>query len=200
MDLRDSYLSRDEWHDPGMVDDEVLALFQNIAKRAKNNDHSKSLLDIGDAYRTGRHVERIGRGRWVGDAYPYKYYGQHGCACGDVVATPDGTLWRCACLQEKIGTAERGILKDYRNLISLCSGENATCSQRHLPIQLLSQLQDAMLPPLQDRENLDALMGCHDQDVLEFGHWEEADGIRHFVPKLMTKQQCLVALHKIGIK
>lgn len=168
-----------------------LRQFRRLAHDKRGNEHSRSLLELGRD-REGADIHRIGRGRNLGEQVPYPFLGKWGCDSFGIMMTPDGKLWRCPCRQEQIGTAAEGVWRDKFRGVNL--SDEVGCSQRNLPLALCDRLFRLSL-----ELEMDHFIRLRDAGLLTFGEWVEADGMRVFVPRPMTDEQCLEWLFEEGL-
>jgi hypothetical protein len=102
-------LSRDQFHRVYNISDKVIDAFKNF-KGSKSFYSDDGYSPIGDATIGDNiyNVIHVGRAKHTGVSR--KMY--RGCSsCGPMI-TPDGTIWRCECRQERIGDVFHGLLCD----------------------------------------------------------------------------------------
>ena len=119
-------LSRDQFHKRYKIDQRVIDAFRKSERGYRYSDSERSnrdYRDIGGEIVNVLPVGRAKRNGWTRGLWHVK-----GCdACGAMV-TPDGTIWRCSCRQEKLGHVIHGIDCDIELLRD--DGDSIGCSIR----------------------------------------------------------------------
>ena len=105
-------LSRDQYHDP--IDPAVTQAF----RRTGTSTHDGRDLREG----TIRHVWATGRGRKIEGA-------MDGCDQCGLLISPDGSIWRCNCQRERLGSVHNRKIRFDPDLIT--EGELVGCSTLH---------------------------------------------------------------------
>lgn len=112
-------LSRDQFHTLYPIDQRVIDAFRK-SERARSND-DRDYRAIGGDITNVLPVGRAKRNGWTRGLWHAK-----GCAADGAMVTPDGTIWRCTCRQEKLGHVLTGVDCDIDMLRDIDTG----CSAR----------------------------------------------------------------------
>lgn len=125
-------LSRDQFHKRYPIDQRVIDAFSKSERgysdrERLNRDYRDIGGDITNVLPVGR-AKRNGwtRGLWRPDGWTRGLWHAKGCDADGAMVTPDGTIWRCACRQEKLGHVLTGVDCD----IDMLRNSDTGCSAR----------------------------------------------------------------------